>query len=115
MGEILEIGQRVRINEGLDDVGMETHGHMIGMVGCIFNIDWNHQCGENDDGIDGDNTDPIYHVGFDNGEWGGFFREELDTYGLEPEFDGLYKPRPKGGFFCIGYEVARVGDAPLSH
>jgi hypothetical protein len=72
------IGDWVRISgDDLDDVGREVHGDLAEQVGRVFLIDLNHSCGSNQDGIDGQNTDPLYHVGLDDGRNGVFYSEEL--------------------------------------
>lgn len=77
-GTAHDIGQWVEVSgEDLDDVGLECHGDLIGQRGQVYLIDFNHGCGENEDGIDGENTDPMFHVGFPDGKMGSFFFEEL--------------------------------------
>lgn len=73
-----KIGDHVSVDgEELDDVGRDLYAHLDGKHGRVYLVDYNHDCGANSDGIDGSNTDPFYHVGFDDGTTGQFFEEEL--------------------------------------
>lgn len=92
-----KLGDYVSVDgDELDNVGHDVHGHLVGMVGRVIFIEFNHSCGANDDGIDGENTDPLYKVGFVNGEVGDFYGEELWPEGYPEDGGGYPCPACRG-------------------
>ena len=72
---MFEVGQRVKVVKMADEFGDKN---LLGKEGQVVKVELSHGCGELSDGLDGENTDPMYMVMFEGEHVDSFWTEELE-------------------------------------